>query len=61
MLEPELIEIIEGPAPEFRPSPQSWLQSIHEGPDIREVVMCQLRTASGEDIVERQAPRQAST
>ena len=53
MFEPELIEIIEGPTPDFRPSPQTWLQSLHEGPDISEVAMCQLRTANGDDIKER--------
>lgn len=52
-IEPELITIIEGPTPEFQPSPQDWLQSIHEGPEDRFVAMCQLRTGNGEDIVER--------
>lgn len=51
--EPELISIIEGPTPEFQPTPQRWLQSIHEGPDDKAVAMCRLRTASGEDIMER--------
>jgi len=53
VIEPELIEIIEGPAPEFQPTVQSWLQSLYEGPEVSEVAMCQLRTASGEDIQER--------
>ena len=52
-LEPELITIIEGPTPDFHPSPQRWLQSIHEGPDEREVAVCQLRTMNGKDIMER--------
>lgn len=51
--EPELIEIIEGPTPEFHPSPQVWLQSLQEGPNIRDVVLCQLRTGNGKDIKER--------
>ena len=51
--EPELITIIEGPTPEFQPTPQRWLQSIHEGPDDRHTALCQLRTISGEDIMER--------
>ena len=51
--EPELISIIEGPTPEFQPTPQRWLQSIHEGPQDKAVAMCNLRTASGEDIMER--------
>lgn len=53
MIEPELIEIIEGPPPEFQPTMQTWLQSIYEGPEVTEVAMCQLRTATGEDIQER--------
>jgi hypothetical protein len=51
--EPELISIIEGPTPEFQPTPQRWLQSIHEGPDDKAVAMCRLRTMNGEDIMER--------
>ena len=51
--EPELISIIEGPTPEFQPTPQRWLQSIHEGPDDRAVAICQLRTGNGSDILER--------
>lgn len=51
--EPELISIIEGPTPEFQPTPQRWLQSIHEGPNDKAVAMCRLRTMSGEDIMDR--------
>ena len=51
--EPELISIIEGPSPEFQPTPQRWLQSIHEGPADKAVAVCRLRTASGEDIMDR--------
>lgn len=53
MFEPELIEIIEGPTPEFHPSTQDWLQSIYEGPLLNGVALCQLRTANGPDILER--------
>lgn len=53
MIEPELIEIIEGPTPEFQPTVQNWLQSLYEGPEVMEVAMCQLRTASGGDIKAR--------
>ncbi len=53
MIEPELIEIIEGPTPEFQPTMQTWLQSLYEGPDVSEIAMCQLRTVTGEDIKER--------
>ena len=52
-IEPELITIIEGPAPEFRPSPYLWMQSVHEGPEDTEILMCELRTFNGEDIVDR--------
>jgi hypothetical protein len=50
---PELITIIEGPTPEFYPTMHRWLQSLHEGPRDRAIALCQLRTASGEDIMER--------
>lgn len=51
--EPELITIIEGPTPEFRPSPYLWFDSVYEGPEDAEVVICELRTLNGESIVER--------
>ena len=51
--EPELISIIEGPTPEFSPTPERWLQSIQEGPSDKAIAMCRLRTATGEDIIER--------
>jgi hypothetical protein len=53
VIEPELIEIIEGPTPEFRSTAQTWLQSLYEGPEVAEVAMCQLRTATGESIKAR--------
>jgi hypothetical protein len=52
-IEPELITIIEGPTPEFRLTPQEWVQSIHEGPADQMVAVCQLRTSNGESIMER--------
>ncbi len=52
-IEPELITIIEGPTPEFRVTPQEWVQSVHEGPENHIVATCQLRTGNGEDIVAR--------
>ena len=52
-VEPELIEIIEGPTPEFQPAPQFWPQAILEYPEIRVVAICQLRTGNGRSIVER--------
>lgn len=51
--EPELISIIEGPTPDFQPTPQRWLQSIHEGPQDKATALCQLRTMNGEEIMER--------
>jgi len=51
--EPELITIIEGPTPEFRPSPYLWFQSVYEGPEDAEVSMCELRTFNGPSILER--------
>ncbi len=52
-LKPELIEIIEGPTPEFIPSPQVWLESLLESPEEREAAMVQLRTMNGASIMER--------
>lgn len=52
-MEPELITIVEGPTPDFMPNPQGWVQSVYEGPEEREVAVCQLRTGNGEDIIER--------
>ena len=52
-IEPELITIIEGPTPEFRVTPQEWVQSVHEGPETHIVATCELRTGNGEDIVSR--------
>lgn len=52
-IEPELITIIEGPTPDFQPTPAFWSQSIFEGPEDRVVATTQLRTANGEDIQER--------
>jgi hypothetical protein len=52
-IEPELITIIEGPTPEFRMTPQDWVQSVHEGPDDRMVAITSLRTGNGEGIIER--------
>lgn len=53
--EPELITIIEGPTPDFYPAPivHRWMQSVYEGPLDQDVVICELRTATGADIVER--------
>lgn len=52
-IEPELITIIEGPTPEFRITPQEWVQSVYEGPETHIVATCELRTGNGLDIKER--------
>ncbi|MCI0397561.1 MAG: hypothetical protein L0332_16910 [Chloroflexi bacterium] len=51
--EPELITIVEGPTPEFRPSPHLSFQSIYEGPEDSEIAMCELRTLKGDSILKR--------
>jgi hypothetical protein len=51
--EPEYITVLEGPTPEFEASSSLWLQSVYEGPVEDAVAQCDLRTANGEDIVER--------
>jgi len=53
VVEPELITIIEGPTPEFRPSPYLWVQSVYESPEDAEVMMCELRTFDGQGILDR--------
>lgn len=51
--EPELITIVEGPTPEFRPSPNLLFHSVYEGPEDADIAICELRTLNGESIVER--------
>jgi hypothetical protein len=51
--EPEVITIIEGPPPEFRPPDGIWVLSLHQGPHPREIAICQLRTFSGPKMIER--------
>jgi len=52
-IEPELITIVEGPTPEFRPSSHLWFHSVYEGPEDADIAMCELRTLNGESIMER--------
>lgn len=52
-MEPELIEVLEGPTPDFQPAPYLSLQMVYEGPTDAEAAFCELRTANGEDIMER--------
>ena len=51
--EPELITIIEGPTPDFQPSPYLWLQSVMEGFEDAEINMCEMRTFNADSILER--------
>jgi hypothetical protein len=51
--EPELITIVEGPPPEFRPAPDLWPLSVYEDPQPQIAAMCQMRTFNGPKMVER--------
>ncbi len=52
-MEPELIEVLEGPTPDFQPAPYLMMQMIYEGPIDAEAAYCELRTANGDNIMER--------
>jgi hypothetical protein len=47
------ITIIEGPPPTFAPVHDSWLLGLHEGTQVGNVVVTQLRTYNGASLVER--------
>ncbi len=51
--EPEYITVLEGPTPDFQSAALLWLQSVYEGPVDAAVAECELRTANGQDILER--------
>ena len=51
--EPEYITILEGPTPDFQPTPSLWMHSVFEGPVGVAVAQCELRTMNGEDIRDR--------
>lgn len=53
MIEPELITIVEGPTPHFRPTPTHFFPSIKEGANDAETFMCELRTMNGKSILKR--------
>jgi hypothetical protein len=53
MTEPEKITIIEGPAPAFENSIEPWVFALAEGPLLKRVVRCVLRTFNGPGLVER--------
>ncbi len=52
-VEPELITIVEGPAPEFQPVPDLWPLSIYEGAQPFMAALCQMRAFSGPKMIER--------
>jgi len=47
------ITIIEGPPPTFAAVHDSWLLGLHEGMQVGNVVVTQLRTFNGPELVER--------
>jgi hypothetical protein len=49
----EVITIVEGPKPEFRPADDLWALSLHEDFHPRQVAYCQMRTLNGPRLVER--------
>lgn len=53
MIEPEFITIVEGPTPDFRPTPSFFFPSVMEGPNDAETFMCELRTMNGKSILDR--------
>lgn len=52
-IEPELITIVEGPPPDFRPVMETWLLSLSEGAVMRPVAVCQMRAFDAQALVER--------
>lgn len=53
MSEPEYITIVEGPTPEFRPTPEFSINSVLEGPTDSFTALCEMRTMNGQDILDR--------
>lgn len=51
--EAEKITIIEGPTPVFEQTPETWLPSLAEGPELPTLVLTRLRTFNGPSMVER--------
>ncbi len=51
--EAEKITIIEGPTPVFEHTPETWLPSLVEGPQLPTLVLTRLRTFNGPSMVER--------
>ncbi len=51
--EPEVITIIEGPAPEFRVVGDAWALSVLEGGSPYIAAACQVRSFNGQKLIER--------
>ena len=53
MTDPEKITIIEGPAPTFEFTLETWLPGMVESPSMPRLAMCRVRTSNGPALVER--------
>src|SRR3990172_1943102 len=53
MTDPEKITIIEGPAPTFEFTLETWLPGMVESPSMPRLAMCRVRTSDGSALVER--------
>ncbi len=53
MTDPEKITIIEGPAPAFEITLETWLPGMAEGLSVPKLAMCRVRTFNGAALVER--------
>ena len=51
--EAEKITIVEGPTPTFEQTPETWLPSLAEGPQLADLALTRLRTFNGPAMVER--------
>lgn len=51
--EAEKITVIEGPTPVFEQTPETWLPSLAEGPELPGLALTRLRTFNGPSMVER--------
>ena len=51
--EAEKITIVEGPTPTFEQTPETWLPSLAEGPEVPDLALTRLRTFNGPSMVER--------
>jgi hypothetical protein len=49
----EFITIVEGPTPDFTPTPAEWPWSLYEGTSSTICAVCKLRTFDGKAMVER--------